>query len=234
MRKREIIRYRPALEPLEAKQLPSAGASAVPLAGRAALQARRAAPPANLDAIHQPRALVRGITISRITNPTPVNARLVPPFQQVRVQTNPPVPGREYNVLYISMRNSTSRTFTAANQLAVRLTVQRPSHSYPILQGDEQWRPGEVFVFYALTKQDYIGLLRPSRSAGFSFNFADPRTVAIPGPSGFYRRIRYDPDTFPRVLDKIVRNNPEGRGHHLGLPNTSLWQIVPPREADIL
>jgi hypothetical protein len=234
MRARQIARYRPGLEPLEAKQLPSAGASAAPLAGRPAWQARRVVPPANVGAIHQPRAPVRGITISRITNPTPVNARLVPPFRQVRVQTNPPVPGREYNVLYISMRNSTSRTFTAADQLSVRLTVQGPSHAYPILQGDEQWRPGEIFVFYVLTKQDYISLLTPTRSAGFSFNFTNPRTVAIPGPSGFFRRIRYDPETFPRVLDKIVRRNPEGRGHHLGLPDTSLWQIVPPREADVL
>jgi hypothetical protein len=234
MRERQTVRYRPRLEPLEAKQLPSAGVSSAPLAGRSALQARRAAALASAGAIHQPRAPVRGITISRITNPTPVNARLVPPFRQVRVQTNPPVPGQVYNVLYISMRNSTSRTFTAADGLAVKLTVQRPSHAYPILQGDEQWRPGEIFVFYVLTKQDYISLMTPSRSAGFSFNFTDPRTVAIPGPSGFYRRIRYNPETFSRVLDKVVRNNPEGRGHHLGLPDTSLWQIVPPREADIL
>lgn len=227
MREREPVRYRPGLEPLEAKRLPSGGPPAAPLAGRAAQRA-------DGGAIHQPRAPVRDLTVSRITNPTPVNARLIPPFRQVRVQANEPVPGREYNVLYITLRNSTRRTFTAADQLAVRLTVQGPSHAYPLLRGDETWRPGEVFVLYVLTKQDYINLLRPTRSAGFSFNFADPRTVAIPGPSGFFRRIRYNPETFPRVLDTIVKTNPEGRGHHLGLPNTSLWQVVPPREADVL
>jgi hypothetical protein len=237
MRARKIIQYWPRLEPLDAKQLPSVSAAALALAGRAdlrartALHARRATPPVNAAQFQQPRSPVQGITISRITNPTPVNARLIPPFQQVQVQTNPPVPGQEYNVLYISMRNSTARTFTAADQLAVRLTVQGPSHAYPILEGDQIWRPGEVFV---LTKQDYISLLRPTQSSGFSFNFTDPRVVAIPGPSGFYRRIRYNPQTFSNVLNKIVIRNPEGRGHLLGLPDTSLWQIVPPKDADIL
>src|SRR5262245_10791968 len=35
-------------------------------------------------------------TLFRITNPTPFNTRLVPPFQQVLVQSRQPIPGQIY------------------------------------------------------------------------------------------------------------------------------------------
>ena len=47
------------------------------------------------------------LILQRITNPTPTNAQLIPPFQQVRVQTRTPLTGSVYNVLSVSVRNST-------------------------------------------------------------------------------------------------------------------------------
>src|SRR4051794_40578971 len=92
-----IKRIRPDLEGLEVRQPLSAGPSRALLAH-----------------VHQQPAPVKGITMERITNPTPFNARLKPPFDQVRVQSRSPVPGEIYNVVFISLRNSTARTFDAS------------------------------------------------------------------------------------------------------------------------
>jgi hypothetical protein len=214
MRRRPNKQTSPGLERLEERQPPSAGLSK-------ALFAQA----------HQRPAPVAGVTLERITNPTPFNTRLIPPFKQVQVQTLQPVPGQVYNVIFVTMRNSTKRTFDATSGMAVKVTGQNPRHAYPILTGTEQWRPGQVLVFYFFTKQYYP--LRPVESAGFEFNFANPRVVAIPGPSGFFQRIRYNPATFARVLDSIVIGGPGSKGRHLGLPDTSQWEIIPSRAAGI-
>lgn len=206
-------RLRPELEQLEARR-PLSGGVARLLAARS-LPAR---------APHQ-WAPVTGVTMERITNPTPVNTRMVPPFPQVQVQSLTPVPGGSYNVVFITVRNSTTQTFDASSGLAVKVTGQSAAHAYPILTGDQQWKPREVFVFYFLTKEYYP--LRPRQSAGFEFNFVNPRVVAIPGPSGFFQRIKYNPDTFQNVLDTIILKGPGSRGRHLGLPDTSLWELIP-------
>lgn len=264
-----IVRFRPGIESLEAKQLMSAGHPAAPhvrarlerevrllpqreaageneggvihravptdRAVRAALlHHRREGMRAGAGFQHQPRAPVKGITVDRITNPTPVNTFFVPPFKQIRVQSNEPVPGQQYNVLFLSLFNRTGRTFTANDKLAVRLTMQDWRHSYPLLKGNEQWKPRETIIVYLLTKKSYTGLLAPPVSAGFSFNFTDPRVVAIPGPSGFFQRITYNPATFPRVLSTILLSGPGARGLHLGMPVTNIWEAVPTNKADIL
>src|SRR5262249_27663638 len=128
-----------------------------------------ASPPGPADLLHAPPALVRGVALSRITNPTnPASVALVPPFlEQVRVQATDPVPGQRYNVIFISVYNGTRRTFTASDGLAVKLTVQAPGHSYPVLTGDEQWPPGQTIILYVLTKQAYTDVLSPPQSAGF-------------------------------------------------------------------
>src|SRR5262249_48743928 len=143
-----------------------------------------------------PRPPVNGVTLERITNPTPVNAQLNPPFQQVLVQSLQAVPGKGYNVVFISVRNSTRRTFDPASGLTVRVTGHPPGQSFPILTRAQQWKPGQVLVFYFLTKKYYP--LTPPQSAGFEFNFVLPRVVAIPGPSGFFQRIKFNPATFAR------------------------------------
>jgi hypothetical protein len=173
------------------------------------------------------------LVLFRITNPTPFNARLVPPFDQVMVQSRPPVPGKVYNVFFVSVRNQTRRTFDASDGFAVRLSGQARAHSYPILTGAEQWKPNEVKVFYVLTKEYYP--VRPITSAGFQFKLGGKNGgIAIPGPSGIFLRVRYNPETFPRVLDWIVAFGPGAKGHELGLPDTAIWAFGAPRTAGIM
>lgn len=256
MSERPTKRYRPGLEQLERKLALSNGPSmsliaslraARALLRHEAVAARRLGglgavrtdweglpdPAAPVHALPSP---VRGLVLSRITNPrNPASVALTPPFRkQVRVQSIDPVPGQEYNVIFVSVFNGTRRTFTADDGLAARLSTQAPGHSYPILSGDERWEPGQTIIVYALTKQSFTEALAPPESAGFVFNLAPRAIVAIPGPSGFFRGVVFKPDTFPRVLDAIVAHGPGSRGRHLGLPDTALWQIVPIPEADIL
>ena len=53
------------------------------------------------------------------------------------------------------MKNGTKQTFTASDQFAVRLTNQSKAHAYPVLTGNEQWKPKQWFVFYVLTHKYY-------------------------------------------------------------------------------
>lgn len=209
MRRRAIRKFGPGLERFEAKQLPSAG-------GLAALAARQGAAAAH------PAVPASPFLISRITNPTPTNAQLNPPFPQVLVQSPQPVPGGMYNILFVSVRNSTSQTFVASDGLTVGVTGGR--YAFPILTGSEQWKPGQVFVFYILSKKYYP--LNPVTSAGFVFNIEGQAGVAIPGPSGLFQRVRYNPATFPSVLDHIVAFGPGSKGHLLGLPDTAIWEFT--------
>ena len=136
----------------------------------------------------------------RITNPkTPVN--LIPPFQQVLVQHTQPVPGQVYNVLYIAVKNGTSQTFTASNGFTVRLPGTSGGHrviddALPVLTGDQQWKPGQWTVFYVLSKQYYP--LSPQVAAGFQLDAGGGISTMIPGPSGIFLRVTYDPATFAR------------------------------------
>src|SRR5262249_28405268 len=131
--------HRPGVERMEARLPPSAVPSAALLGGAiaskrtSALQVADSPPTADL-------------TLYRIINPNPFNAQLIPPFRQVLVQATKPVPGAVYNVLSISVRNGTARTFDASNGFSVRVTGQ--STSLPILTGSDEWKPGQVMVFY--------------------------------------------------------------------------------------
>jgi hypothetical protein len=209
MRRSRYQLYRPAIEPLE----PKLTLSAAPAAAGASI-------------FHPtPRPPIHGVTLDRITNPHNGNQNLIPPFDQVMVQATPPVPGQMYNLLFLSVWNGTHKTFTAADGLKVKLSVQDPGVSFPVLTGNETWVPGQRLVFYVLTKKYYP--LAPTASAGFQFNFdGNPRVTAIPGPSGIFLRIIYNPATFERMLNAIVVHGPGARGHTLGLPDTSIWETV--------
>jgi hypothetical protein len=202
-------RFRPQLEPFEARQLLSAGP--VP----------DARPLAAAGAVRQAPRLI----LSRITQTSAGNAvHLVPPFQQVLVQAKPPVPRRVYNVLSVAVRNHTSRTFTAQDHLFVKLSGQ--SHATPILTGSAQCKPGQFIVFYVLSHQYYPA--HPEVSGGFVFDLDGSRGVAIPGPSGIFLRLTYRPETFARTLDWIVAYGPGaegGQGPRYGLPDTQIWQF---------
>ncbi len=211
MPRRERSRYRPALERFEAKQLLSAFGPTAHAIDVAPIPASPTGEP-----------LATRFNLMRITNPTPFNAQLNPPFQQVLVQPGPPPAGKLINVFFMTVRNSTAQTFDASSGFTVGLTGGH--NAFPILTGNEQWKPGQVIVFYALTTKYYP--VQPAVSAGFVFNFNGSPGIAIPGPSGVFQRVRYNPATFPAVLDYIVTHGPGSKGHLLGLPDTSIWEIT--------
>jgi hypothetical protein len=155
---------------------------------------------------------------------------LNPPFQQVLVQGTKPVPGQVYNVCDVTVKNGTSVTFTASDGFTVRLTNQPRSFAgFPILTGNEEWKPGQVLVFYVLTKKYYpVSFV----AGGFQFDLGGRSSTAIPGPSGIFLRLKYNPATFARTLDWIVaygQGNQLGQGSKFGLPNTSINEIVDAR-----
>lgn len=160
--------------------------------------------------------------VYRITDPSPTPVHLDPPFTQVRVQSATPVTGGTYNVFSVAVMNATARTFDASSGFFVRLTGQRGT--FPVLTGDQQWKPGEFFVFYILTKKYFPQ--NPILSGGFALDLAGSRGVAIPGPSGIFLRVKYNPATFPSVLNWIVAHGPGAKGHELGLPDTAIWAFT--------
>src|SRR5271166_5138709 len=220
MRQLSTLKFRPGLEQFEEKQLLSAG-SLTTHAG-----------PQTKDLRRQPAPVgTFGYLAFRVTNtPWQTPYKLVPPFQQVLVQSRQPVPGQVYNVNTVTVKNGTSVTFTASNDFTVRLTNQpRSFRGFPILTGNEQWKPGQILVFYVLTKKYYpVSFV----SGGFQFDLGGRSSTAIPGPSGIFLRLKYNPATFANTLNWIVaygQGNQVGRGAQFGLPNTSINQIVDAR-----
>jgi hypothetical protein len=198
VRRRSIIKFRPAIERFEARELLSGSP---------------------------------GYYAFRVTNtPYQTPYKLVPPFQQVLVQGRKPLPGQVYNVCDVTVKNGTARTFTASNDFTVRMTNQpRSFGGFPILTGNEQWKPGQILVFYVLTKKYYpVSFV----SGGFQFDLGGKSSTAVPGPSGIFLRLKYKPATFARTLNWIVafgQGNQVGQGANFGLPNTSINEIVSAR-----
>jgi hypothetical protein len=157
---------------------------------------------------------------------------LLPPFQQVLVQKAQPVPGKVYNILYVALKNGTNQTFTASSGFTVRIpgftgTRRVAGNAFPILTGDQTWKPQQVIVFYIIGHQYYP--LSPQVAAGFQFNLGGRSTTLVPGPSGIALRIKYNPATFARTLDWIVafgQGAQLGTGPKYGLPDTAINQFV--------
>ena len=234
MRRQRLPRFRPDLERLEAKQLLSAS----PLTPHVAHIEADSKPPALHSAVRleghraaaelarKRTALPTRFLAFRITNTSsPLTVNLKPPFQQVLVQSRPPVPGQVYNVLQIAVKNGTSQTFTASNGFTVRLTSQLKADAFPILTGDEQWKPDQWIVFYALSKEYYP--VSPV-AGGFQLDLGGASSTLVPGPSGIFLRLKYDPDTFAKTLDWIVAYGPARREARakVGLPDTAINEIV--------
>jgi hypothetical protein len=220
MRQRSTKRFRPGLEQFEEKQLLSAG-SLTTHAG-----------PQTKDLRRQPEPVgTFGYLAFRVTNtPWQTPYELVPPFQQVLVQSAQPVPGQVYNVNDVTVKNGTSQTFTASNGFTVRMTNQpRSFGGFPILTGNEQWKPGQILVFYVLTKKYYpVSFV----AGGFQLNLGGRSSTLVPGPSGIFLRLKYNPATFARTLNWIVaygQGNQVGKGAKFGLPNTSINEITDAR-----
>jgi hypothetical protein len=240
MRERPTPRFRPDVERLEAKQLLAAGASTAGVAHLTAGPPAVTSPPAVPKPAGDPAA-VHGGTITakavkpnfgylvfRITNPSGSPNTLTPPFGHVLVQDRQPVPGQFYNILQVALKNETNQTFDASSGFFVRLPYQ---HYFPILTGNETWKPGQDFIFYVLTKK-YYPLANVVTSA-FQFKLAGAWSTAIPGPSGIFLRIRYDPATINQILDYAVTRGPGaqgGAGIKFGLPVTSIYAFVSAKE----
>ena len=236
MRKRRISRYRLDLERLEPKRLLSAGASTSPIThlgtdttavapDAVVAPSDSAATSSNAAVSPSARKPLHGYLVYRVTNPKLQPLTVTPPFGQVLVQAAQPVPGQVYNVLQLVVRNNTKQTFTAASGLTVRLSSQRTS--FPILTGNETWQPGQWFIFYVLTKKYYP--INNQIAGGFVFNLGGAQSVAIPGPSGIFLRLTYNPATFPQTLNWIVTHGQGaqgGKGIAFGMPDTAIYEFV--------
>ncbi len=228
MRRRRKPSFHPVLERFEAKQLLSSGAS-VPVAH--AMHGPAASP-----AAHHAAGATAGMPTQflayRITNPTYRLVHLVPPFQHVMVQKIKPVPGQVYNILFVSVMNGTGQTFTAANNFKVRLPGFTGTHrvvgnAFPVLTGNQVWKPKTWIVFYALSKKYYP--LSPQVAAGFQLDAGGRSSTLVPGPSGIFLRLTYDPARFAKQLDWIVaygQGAQQGAGSALGMPDTAINMLV--------
>jgi hypothetical protein len=240
MRRRRIAAFHPGLERFEARSLLSAGASATPVVPLDRGAVTTAVPPLptqgtrGLGRNGQPvsSSLPNHFLAYRITAPTYRPVHLVPPFQHVLVQRVQPVPGGVYNVLFVVVLNGTGQTFTAANHFQVRLpgftgTHRVVDHAFPVLTGNQVWKPNTWIVFYALSKKYYP--LSPQVAAGFQLNAGGRSSTLIPGPSGIFLRLTYDPARFARTLDWIVaygQGAELGPGAAYGMPDTAINVLV--------
>jgi hypothetical protein len=235
MQLQRLAKFRPGLERLEAKRLLSASPSTSHVAHLEADARSSVIHPADRAEAHRDATeLAKKKTAEptrflafRITNTSsPLTVNLTPPFQQVLVQSRPPVPGETYNVLQIAVRNGTKQTFTASDNFTVKLTNQPKADAVPILTGDDQWKPDQWIVFYVLSKRYYPV---SEVSGGFQLDLGGASSTLVPGPSGIFLRLKYDPATFAKTLDWIVAYGPGaqgGAGPKVGLPDTAINEIV--------
>jgi hypothetical protein len=214
VRHRPITKFQPEVERFEAKRLLNASSAGAAVSSHAA----------GAD-VRKPTSLPHSFFGFRVTNtPHDLQYKLYPPFQQVLVQAKQPVPGQVYNVLQVAVKNGTGQTFTASNGFTVKVPGSR--QAFPILTGTQQWKPQQVIVFYILTKKYYLFKQVPG---GFMFDLGGRSSTLIPGPSGIFLRLKYNPTTFARTLNWIVafgQGNQLGQGSKFGLPNTSINMIV--------
>lgn len=223
MHRRPSKRARPDVEPLEPRRPLSAGAAGATSGAERTAEKAADAKPIAAQAI-KPEF---GYLVYRRTNPNQFNDVLNPSLigGHVLVQATQPVPGQVYNVLSITVRNGTAQTFDASSGFQVRLSGQ--SQWTPILTGNEQWAPGQSFVFYVLTKKYYP--IRNQVSGGFTFDLGGAQSVAVPGPSGIFLRLPYNPARINSQLDAIVsygKGAAGGAAFKTGIVDTSIYEFV--------
>lgn len=237
---RQRVAFQPDMERVESRELLStlaAASEATSAAARPEVRADHSAAVAAADrslneATGAHSTLPKHFLIYRITIPSYRIVHLVPPFQQVLVQKTQPVPGRVYNVLFVAVQNGTGQTFMAANDFQVRLpgftgTRRVVDHSFPVLTGNQVWKPKTWIVFYVLSKSYYP--LSPQAVAGFQLDTGGRSSTLVPGPSGIFLRLTYDPATFAKTLNWIVaygQGAQLGAGSKLGLPDTAINELV--------
>ena len=231
MRQRPVMKFHPGLEQFEEKQLLSAS----PIAAHGANHVAETS--ATAKSRHVPGSLHlkqgTGYFAYRITNPTYREVNLKPPFLQALIQRNKPIPGKTYNVLFVVVKNGTSQTFTASDGLTARVpgTSAIPpgtgQKGIPILTGNEEWKPGQWIVLYALSHKYYP--LSPQVGAAIQIQAGGRSSTMVPGPSGIFLRLKYKPATFSKTLDWIVAYSQGaqiGNGSALGMPDTAVNILV--------
>jgi hypothetical protein len=169
-----------------------------------------------------------GYLVYRITNPLGPPNTLAPPFGHVLVQARPPVPGQTYNILQVALKNGTKQTFDASSGFMVRTPY---SQYFPILTSGETWKPGQDIIFYVLSKKYYP--FGNQVSGGFQFLLGGAWSSAVPGPSGIFLRIIYNPSTINKILDYAVTRGPGaegGAGIPTGLADTAIYAFVSAKE----
>jgi hypothetical protein len=245
MRQRPLVKFHPCLERFEEKQLLSAspmtshaanlatGSKGSALHVAETRVAQRAAVKSTHDAGTKRRGTAGiGYIAYRITNPTYRQVNLRPPFQHVLVQNAKPVPGKTYNLLYVVVKNGTGKTFTASDGLTARIPGNSGNHAvkekgFPILTGNEEWKPNQWIVLYILGHKYYP--LSPQVAAAFQIQAGGRSSTMVPGPSGIFLRLKYNPATFAKTLDWIVaygQGAQQGAGSALGMPDTAVNILV--------
>jgi len=244
MKRRSTTKCQPRLEPMEPKRLLSAGGHLAASGGErppVAIEIPRlirqqaegdgtisAQGATSVSPVRTPWRNIQpsyGYLVFRRTNPSQFNNKLKPPFGHVLVQDRQPIPGQVYNVLSVVVRNGTAQDFDASSGFEVRFPGQK--HSTPILTGDQVWKAGQEYIFYVMTKKYYP--LPNQVSSGFQFKLGGAFSVAIPGPSGIFLRLKYNPNTIDRTLDWIVTKGPGaqgGRGLQYGMADTQINEFV--------
>ncbi len=137
------------------------------------------------------------------------------------------MPGKVYNILQIAVQNGTNQTFTASNGFTVRMSNQTKAHGYPILTGNEQWKPGQWAIFYTLSNKYYtVNQVR----GGFQLDLGGAYSLLVPGPSGIFLRLKYDPSTFRQdaQLDRVsvARVRRPAMARTFGMPDTAINRII--------
>ena len=212
MHRRAALKLSPGLERLEAKQMLSGGALPRVGSDHAASEAARVASTADsVKTTINPAALPKKFLGFRITNPKIPQVNLIPPFGQVLVQSQKPVPGQVYNIMYVAVKNGTGQTFTSSSAFVVRFPNKKGAHEFPILTGGATWKPQQWIVFYVMTKQYYP---LTQIQGGFQFDLGGRSTTLVPGPSAIYQKLIYNPANFAKKLNSIVAY---GQGAQLGV-----------------
>jgi hypothetical protein len=224
MRRRASVKFQPAIERIERRQLLS-GSAAASVAAQVAEIGKAAKSVADSAGSSRQPIVPTKFLVYRITNPQTHPVNLIPPFGHVLVQSAQPVPGQVYNVLYVVVKNDTKQTFTASSGFSTYFPGG--TKVFPILTGNETWLPGKWIVFYVLTKKYYP--LRSQVAGGFELFLGGRRSTLVPGPSGIFLRLKYNPATFDRTLDWIVAHGQGaqlGNGSRIGMPDTAINRLT--------
>jgi hypothetical protein len=94
------------------------------------------------------------------------------------------------------------------------------------LTGSEQWLPEKRTVFFVLTKKYYPV---SEVAQGFQLDLGGKSSTLVPGPSGIFLRLKYNPATFAITLDWIVaqgQGSQLSNGPRFGMPDTAINQLV--------